>query len=359
LRGIWPVIFLAAAVSASAGDENPVLLSVDGQVVTMLDTAAQWRSAADQLQLRAGAERWDAPRLAMERRKAWDEMIDGLTRSKLFSIAAQRYLMDLCRRSAAAQMAGGGLGADEIQRAAEAKKGEILGRLAEQLKRTHYANAGGEDAILDILRRKEVAWSDWERRLVDQMLVDAFLDSQLGAEEPSPALMREHYREHADEFREPALVKARHILLDPRDAAGPEAAMAHAHELRTAIAGGADFARIAMKYSRDKFAPDGGLMRDAAGSEFFGRGTFLAQVEAAAFSLEPGRLSEVVESPAGLHIVQVLDRRGGAVKPFAQVQDEIRVKLATAERERRAQEIYERLRRGASVKVFAKEPPAD
>ena len=70
------------------------------------------------------------------------------------------------------------------------------------------------------------------------------------------------------------------------------------------LAGGSDFALLALNYSRD-------LGSRAAGGDlgWFPRGTLTQpDVEAAVFALEPGQTSAVIASPLGFHILQVLER---------------------------------------------------
>jgi hypothetical protein len=70
------------------------------------------------------------------------------------------------------------------------------------------------------------------------------------------------------------------------------------------VQAGADFATLALTYSRD-------LTSRAAGGDlgWFPRGILtVPEVETAAFALEPGQTSEVIQSAMGYHIVQVIER---------------------------------------------------
>jgi peptidyl-prolyl cis-trans isomerase C len=102
-------------------------------------------------------------------------------------------------------------------------------------------------------------------------------------------------------------ISARHILLRaPADAtpAQRDSVAQLAESLRERAAAGEDFAALAAEYSQDP-----GSAARGGDLGFFGRGRMVAAFEEAAFALEPGQVSEVVESPFGYHIIKVEDRR--------------------------------------------------
>ncbi len=75
------------------------------------------------------------------------------------------------------------------------------------------------------------------------------------------------------------------------------------------IKNGSDFAVLAKKYSDDPgSAVNGGELG------FVKRGVFFPEFEAAAFQLQEGELSDIVESPVGFHIIQMLERRGESTR---------------------------------------------
>ena len=71
---------------------------------------------------------------------------------------------------------------------------------------------------------------------------------------------------------------------------------------------GASFEEMAKKYSEDPgskaFGGDLGFVK---------RGVFYPEFEAAAFSLGEGEISNVVETPVGYHIIELLERRGESI----------------------------------------------
>jgi peptidyl-prolyl cis-trans isomerase C len=101
-------------------------------------------------------------------------------------------------------------------------------------------------------------------------------------------------------------VRARHILLrtsPEATAAERDTVRAVIETLRSRILGGESFEQLAIAYSVDATAADGGDLG------FFTRGQMVPAFEEAAFSLEPGEVSEVVETEFGFHIIRVEDQR--------------------------------------------------
>ena len=101
-------------------------------------------------------------------------------------------------------------------------------------------------------------------------------------------------------------VRARHILLQvPSDAqpAQRDSARRLAEQIRARAAGGESFEALAQQYSQDGSAQQGGDLG------YFGRGRMVPQFEQAAFALQPGQISQVVETPFGYHVIKVEDKR--------------------------------------------------
>jgi parvulin-like peptidyl-prolyl isomerase len=90
-------------------------------------------------------------------------------------------------------------------------------------------------------------------------------------------------------------VNARHIVVATRE---------QAEDLRSKIVAGADFATLASTHSLDRSTSlNGGDLG------WFPRGLLtMPVVETAAFALEPGELSNIVETKIGFHIIQMIGR---------------------------------------------------
>jgi len=138
--------------------------------------------------------------------------------------------------------------------------------------------------------------------------------------------VEEHYALHADtDFTVKETVSARHILkkvAPDADEPAKKAARAAINAVAARLAKGEDFATVARETSEDSSAESGGDLGT------FGRGRMVAPFEEAAFALEPGQTSGIVESPFGFHIIRVDAKTAGRVKPIEEVRDEIVTLLA-------------------------------
>jgi peptidyl-prolyl cis-trans isomerase SurA len=102
-------------------------------------------------------------------------------------------------------------------------------------------------------------------------------------------------------------IRASHILLrlDPNAPDEDAAAVREqAQQLQARLAQGADFAVLAREYSEDP-----GSAQRGGDLGFFDRGRMVEEFADAAFALDVGERSDIVQSQFGLHIIEVTDRR--------------------------------------------------
>jgi peptidyl-prolyl cis-trans isomerase SurA len=76
-------------------------------------------------------------------------------------------------------------------------------------------------------------------------------------------------------------------------------------ELRSRILKGESFSTMAILYSEDP-----GSAKKGGELGFYGRGQLYPEFEAVAFKLKEGEISNIVESEAGYHIIQMIERKG-------------------------------------------------
>lgn len=97
--------------------------------------------------------------------------------------------------------------------------------------------------------------------------------------------------------------RARHILIRVNEVMSESEARRKLENVRERIANGVDFAEQARLYSQDGSAAKGGELG------WLNPGDTVPEFERAMDALRPGELSPVVQSPFGMHLIEVLERR--------------------------------------------------
>lgn len=168
------------------------------------------------------------------------------------------------------------------------------------------------------------------REQIDQRMVLALRDSVIEVDTVvTDADIEARYAEGPPGER----VEARHILMTWPQGASPEvkdSVRTVMEGLLEEIRGGADFAQLAREYSQDGSASEGGYLG------WFERGDMIRALDDAAFQLQPGQVSGVVESAFGYHIVFVEDRETPSLEEVAPNFRE----LIRAERFQHAESLY-------------------
>ena len=127
--------------------------------------------------------------------------------------------------------------------------------------------------------------------------------------------IRQHYEAHKGDYMAAEKVSASHILLKTE---------AEAKAVREELAQGKDFAELAKQKSTGPSAPNGGSL----GS--FERGRMVPAFENAAFAMQPGDISDPVQTQFGWHVIMVTERTAGQQRTFDESKNEIRQQLVAA-----------------------------
>jgi peptidyl-prolyl cis-trans isomerase C len=207
----------------------------------------------------------------------------------------------------------------------EEQKGEILDQYISMQLAAEEAEKAGVDK--DAKVRDQLALA----RL--QVLVDAGLQKYLEAHPVQESELRPEY--DAQVAALPREYHARHILVDDQ-----AAAEAITQELK----GGADFAKLAAKRSKDSSSKSGGDLG------WFTLDTMVKPFADAVKAMQPGQLTEQpVQSQYGWHVIKLEESRATSAPPFDEVKD--RVKMIV--QRKKLQTHLEELRKAAKVEKTA------
>ncbi|MCB1826616.1 MAG: peptidylprolyl isomerase [Candidatus Competibacteraceae bacterium] len=133
------------------------------------------------------------------------------------------------------------------------------------------------------------------------------------------ALAREHYAVRRDEFQLPERFKAAHILKKVQCDCERDEQRRRIEQLRVRLQAGEDFAALAKAESEDTgSAAKGGDLGD-----WIKREDVVAPFAEALTKLNPGEVSDVVETQFGFHLIKLLDRQPARLQSFEEVQPSI------------------------------------
>ena len=309
-----------APAAAPAAVPATAVARVNGEVISQSDLDSALKGLEMQFQQQGRA--LPADQLPQIKRKVLDEMI---SRELLLQEARQKKVPDL-----------------------DAKVDAEIAKLKQQV--------GGDQQFTDTLREAGFTVGQYRKQVQDNVLVQEMLRTMtLAIPEVGETEAQEFYKTNQERFKHPQLAHVRHILIRvPPNSTDVErqAKRATIDALRTRIDKGEDFAEVARKNSED---PGSAIKGGDLGT--FQPGMMVPEFDAVSFSLEPGKLSDVVTTQFGFHILQVIDRKPAGEAPFAEVKDRIREGLRQQKAGEAARKHVEELRTTAKVEILLDQKP--
>src|SRR6516165_3993186 len=172
-----------------------------------------------------------------------------------------------------------------------------LGEMAELLKKQNKT-------LQDLYKDSGLSEAQWRVNIGYRIQWMAYCKAQV-----TDAVVKKYYDDNKD-FFDNVQVRASHILVRVDAKATPQdiaAAKAKLTALRQQLAENKiDFAAAAKQYSECTSAPNGGDI-----GYFPRKGRVLEPFAATAFAMQPGQVSDAVQTEYGLHLIKVTDRKAG------------------------------------------------
>jgi peptidyl-prolyl cis-trans isomerase C len=194
----------------------------------------------------------------------------------------------------------------------------------------------------------------FEKEVVDQAIIKAIVDRELRPKQVvTDADIEKFYKENPKMFEEPEKWKVAHIFMGIRDrgsreeitAAERAEKQAKMKELLVRARGGMDFAKLAKENSEH------GLTKEKGGEQTFVRGQMPPEFEAAAISMKPGQISDIVATGLGWHIIKFIEYVPPKMADLGSAKERIKNYLLQQATQKALGEWVSQLRKEANVEV--------
>lgn len=235
------------------------------------------------------------------------------------------------------------------QASKESDLGDLTGVVQEQFDNI-VKGFESEEEFKKVLKERGVSEKDLKEDIKKGVHIQAFLDKDIyqGIVINEQDKINE-YDKNKDKMNVPESIKASHVLIRvSQDASNDdkEKAMAKISEIRDRALADEDFAELAKENSEDGSAPNGGDLG------YFRKGMMVAPFEEAAFSLEPGQISSVVETQFGYHIIKAADKQAAKTLSYEEVEKDITMFLLNQQKGVILGKLIDELKEKAKIEIY-------
>jgi len=260
---------------------------------------------------------------------------------------------------------------NDREKAMDEAKREFLDRMVDNLLMEQEAKKTGisvsdadvSDAIADLRNQRNISEDDFRKildkekismdsyrqdiknQLTKMRLVGRDIKAKVAATDEE---IGAYYQKHREDYDGAESVRLRQILLTVPEGAASEVKgriRADVENIRKRLLKGERFEELCARFSQGPGAAEGGDIG------YIEKGAVLPEIDSVAFSLPQNKLSEVIESPAGFHIIEVTDRRGAGAKPIDVVREEIKATIDREKMEKKYEEWLKSLREKSNVEI--------
>jgi len=207
--------------------------------------------------------------------------------------------------------------------------------------------AGGREGLENALVGMGATYDLLRASVEETELVKTFVTTQL---EPQVSVSESDvlafYNANPEMFARPDMVRALHILfrlLPNSTTADKKEARDRATAAHQRVVAGEDFALVAREVSDGPNASDGG------DTGFFAQDSMVPALANAAFALQIGDISDVIETQFGFHIVKMMEKRGASKMPLEEAQEPVRQILMENGTREKAGELLAQLNETATI----------
>lgn len=221
---------------------------------------------------------------------------------------------------------------------------EVLAQKADQLKiqvpneefeekmREIQESLGGEESMKEALEVHGISMEELRADVKRSLNIQRLLEKEVFEKVTvSQEEVKQFYESNPQVFKVPEQIRARHIIVRVKEGATDSEKRQAREAIEKAekrIKKGEPFEEVAKEVSQDATAQRGGDLG------YFGRGQMVPEFENVAFSLEKGKVSPIVETKFGYHLIKIEDKR----EPRTVELQEVEGRIAEFLKQRRGEE---------------------
>ena len=171
-------------------------------------------------------------------------------------------------------------------------------------------NYGGQDAMIQALTMYNIDLEQVREDVAVNIKLEKLLNPRIKITDEE---VQAYFAANQEAYAVEEQIKVSHILVGSKE---------EAQEIRALLTKGEEFADLAKELSTDTASKDQG-----GDLGMVGRGEMVEEFEQAAFALQPGQISDPVESEYGFHIIKVHEKTAARPGTLEENQAEIRETL--------------------------------
>lgn len=223
--------------------------------------------------------------------------------------------------------------------------------IAEKRMQEAREKLGSDEAMTMRLKSENLT----KEQLLDKWTQAAIAETVVKREVPvtvTDAEAKKYYDENPGKFEQPEMVETSHILLTTRDTNQKElsdtekaAKKKQAEDILKRAKAGEDFEKLREQYSEDPGKKVNPIYT-------FARGRMVPEFEAAAFSLAPDQISDVVTTQFGYHIIKLHKKLPAKKISFEEILPKLKEGLAAQEIQKQVPALLKRLKEENKVEIL-------
>ncbi len=192
--------------------------------------------------------------------------------------------------------------------------------IKDQISRQAPANLSRDKAFEQALEQANLTEAelkeDIRAQIPDSLLIQEVQKQVTGDTKPSEQEIKSFYEQNKSRFAQPETRCARHILFNKDQ-------QQKAEGVKKQLQGGADFGKLATKFSQDP-----GSAKRGGDLGCIGEGETVPEFEDAVFGAETGEIVGPVETDFGYHVIEVTEVREASTPPLSEVEGKIEPQLS-------------------------------